>query len=92
VNDRLAIISARLRTANGKPAHVQTAIAVAPARSPVCPEPLAITLTEAARLVGVNPRTLRKWPLPFVTVGRVVRVRLSDLDDFLLAHRQGVVR
>jgi excisionase family DNA binding protein len=44
---------------------------------------LALSMREAAELVGVHPRTLAKWPLPFFKMGHIVRVRREDLDNFL---------
>jgi excisionase family DNA binding protein len=43
---------------------------------------------EAAKIVRVAPQTLAKWAservhLPFIKVGRHVRYRLSDLQDWL---------
>jgi excisionase family DNA binding protein len=51
--------------------------------------------TQAAGYLGVKPTTLQVWrstkryPLPFVKVGRLVRYRQSDLDAFLRARTQG---
>jgi len=48
-----------------------------------------LTRDEAARYLNVQPGTLRVWacerryPLPFVKVGRAVRYRLEDLDRFI---------
>lgn len=44
---------------------------------------------EAAEYLGVSPGTLEVWRstkryyLPYIKVGRLVKYRLSDLDDFL---------
>lgn len=44
---------------------------------------------EAAEILGVKPQTLRDWRhhkrygLPFVRVGRLVRYRLADLEKWL---------
>ena len=44
---------------------------------------------EAAKFLDVSPGTLQVWrstrryPLPFVKIGRKVRYRLSDLQAFL---------
>jgi len=47
------------------------------------------TENEAAQILDLKPGTLQVWrstkryPLPYVKVGRLVRYRQSDLDDFL---------
>ena len=47
------------------------------------------TEAEAAQVLGVAPGTLSVWrttkryPLPYIKVGRLVRYRRSDLDSFL---------
>lgn len=56
----------------------------APATPPIDPSAL-LTLAEAAALCRVNPRTIRGWNMPFVKVGRIVRIRRGDLDDFVRA-------
>ncbi len=44
---------------------------------------------ETAKFLGVSPGTLELWrstrryPLPFVKVGRLVKYRISDLEKFL---------
>jgi excisionase family DNA binding protein len=42
---------------------------------------------EAAAFIGCTPSTLRSWvaerKVPFVRVGRLVRFRRADLEDFL---------
>ena len=44
---------------------------------------------EAANYIGVKPGTLAVWrstkryKIPFIKVGRLVKYRKSDLDDFL---------
>lgn len=49
----------------------------------------------AAQYLGVKPPTLDIWrctkryPLPFIKVGRLVRYRQSALDAFLLSRTQG---
>ena len=48
--------------------------------------------TEAGKLLGVSPETLRDWrcrrtvPLPFVKIGAAVRYVPSDLWEYLNAH------
>ena len=44
---------------------------------------------EAARYLGVTPRTLAVWactkryPLPYVKIGRLTKYRKADLDAFI---------
>lgn len=51
-----------------------------------------LTRDDAARYLSVQPGTLRVWacerryPLPFVKVGRAVRYRIEDLDAFIAAR------
>lgn len=48
-----------------------------------------LTRKEAAEYLGVTPHTLAVWhstkryPLPVVKVGRLVKYRKSDLDAFI---------
>ncbi len=48
-----------------------------------------LTSNQAANYIGVSPGTLEVWRctkryhLPFIKVGRLVRYRKSDLDTFL---------
>ena len=46
---------------------------------------------EAARYLGVTPRTLYRFindgSLPAFKMGRVIRLRQADLDDFVEANR-----
>ena len=52
-----------------------------------------ITPKEAALYLGLAPETLTTWrstrryPLPFVKVGRYVRYDLADLDRFLESRK-----
>jgi predicted DNA-binding transcriptional regulator AlpA len=47
---------------------------------------------EAANILGVKPTTLQIWrstrryPLPYIKVGRLVRYRQSALDAFLVSR------
>lgn len=60
------------------------------------PDPLRDEV-QAAAFLDVKPTTLQVWrctkryPLPFVKVGRLVRYRQSDLDAFLRSRTQGGV-
>lgn len=53
------------------------------------------TEVESANFLGVKPTTLQIWrctkryPLPYIKVGRLVRYRQSALDAFLSARTQG---
>ena len=55
---------------------------------PEIPNPL-ISTEEAAEILGLEPATLvnwrctRRYPLPFVRIGRSIRYRLSDLELFI---------
>jgi len=48
-----------------------------------------LTEYEAAQILDLKPGTLQVWrstkryPLPYVKLGRLIRYRRSDLDDFL---------
>lgn len=50
------------------------------------PEEL-ITLKEAASILSISRSTLRRWiaqgRLPCVRLGRLIRVRIADLDAFI---------
>jgi len=52
-------------------------------------ETLLLTEQEAAKILAVSPRTLATWRsvgryrLRFVKVGRSVRYRLEDIEDFI---------
>ena len=50
---------------------------------------------EAASRLGVKPATLsvwrctRRYPLPYVKMGALVRYRVSDLDGFIQSRTKG---
>jgi hypothetical protein len=50
---------------------------------------------QASEIVGVTPGTLQVWrctrryPLPYIKVGRAVRYRVSDLQAFLASRTVG---
>ncbi|WP_085440393.1 helix-turn-helix domain-containing protein [Magnetofaba australis] len=52
-------------------------------------EPELITPREAAKILGVEPTTLGNWrhtkryPLPYVKVGKKVMYRLTDVEEFI---------
>jgi len=56
------------------------------------------TETEAARVLDIKPGTLQVWrstkryPLPYVKVGRLVRYRQSDLEAFLNGRLVGAAQ
>lgn len=60
------------------------------------PDPL-LCEADAALFLGVKPTTLQVWrctkryPLPFIKVGRLVRYRQSALASFLQSRTQGGV-
>lgn len=53
-----------------------------------------LTTEEAAKTLGLSPstlciwRTTKRYPLPYVKVGRMVRYRIEDLEAFLTQRRQ----
>lgn len=59
-----------------------------PAAPPPAEDPNALALRphEAARRLGVCPRTLRRWRVPRVIIGGAVRYRPEDLAAYLAAH------
>lgn len=54
-----------------------------------------ITPQEAAKIIGVSVRTLQGWrtdwgeyvPLPYYRLGRVIRYKREDIDNFLKRSR-----
>lgn len=60
------------------------------------PDPL-LCEADAAQFLGVKPTTLQVWrctkryPLPFIKVGRLVRYRQSALASFLQSRTHGEV-
>jgi excisionase family DNA binding protein len=58
-------------------------------------KPQLLDTPEAAAYLGLQAHTLEVWratkryPLPFVKVGRKVRYRAEDLDRFLLSRTVG---
>ena len=55
----------------------------------ICLDSPLLSNNEAARLLGIKPETLAVWrseqryEIPYIKVGRCVRYRLSDLEDWL---------
>jgi len=54
----------------------------------ILPAPV-VSEKEAASILGITPgtlsvwRCLRRYPLPYVKVGRAVRYRLADIEEFM---------
>jgi predicted site-specific integrase-resolvase len=55
-----------------------------------------MTTTEVADRLQISPRTLERWrldpqnaPLPWIYVGRVVRYRLSDIEEYERRQTRG---
>jgi len=47
-----------------------------------------ITIKLASKILGIKPETLYQWNwlgknLPFIKIGRAIRVREKDLKDFI---------
>ena len=57
--------------------------------------PNNVTPAFAAEYLGVNVRTLSNWRstkryhLPYIKIGQVIRYRMVDLDDFLAKRTIG---
>lgn len=55
-----------------------------------------LTPKEVSEILGVEPETLNVWRstrrylLPYVKAGRLVRYRLSDLNAFIEGRIQGI--
>lgn len=49
-----------------------------------------LTVSEAAQLLRLKPSTIRAWTchrrIPFVKIGRLVRIRRSDAEAYIRAH------
>ncbi len=56
-----------------------------------------LTRREAANFLGCKENTLAVWAtnkrydLPFYKIGRLVKYKLDDLENFVLRHQQGMV-
>ncbi|MEC5325285.1 helix-turn-helix transcriptional regulator [Aurantimonas sp. A3-2-R12] len=60
-------------------------------------QPLLISTSEAARLLGLSASTLEKWRFyrvpntpPVVRIGRACRYRVTDLAEWIEQHRFNV--
>jgi hypothetical protein len=64
--------------------------------APNAPIGQLLTRSAAAAHLGVQPQTLAVWactkryPLPYVKIGRRVMYRLTDLEAFVMANRHGI--
>ena len=64
--------------------------------TPNSPKDEILGNTDAAEYIGVTPRTLEVWrctkryQIPFIKVGRLVKYRKSALDNFLDSRTVGV--
>jgi len=84
-SNHLAIWGERLSQLTKSASH-DVPVAASPSATPAAAETFdMITLDEAAKRMGVSTKTFRKWPVPRFKRGKVVRVRKSDLEDFI-AH------
>ena len=60
------------------------------------PKPSLLTPQDVADRLGVSTTTLSTWrctkryPLPYVKVGRLVRYRLADIEAFEVARLQEI--
>jgi excisionase family DNA binding protein len=59
--------------------------------APPGPPKLALTIRGSAEATGYSENYIRllvaRKTLPAVRVGRSLRIRVTDLDDFLMRHR-----
>lgn len=52
-----------------------------------------LTTSEAANVLGLPPQTLVNWrctgryPLPYIRVGRLIRYRTADLNEWIETNR-----
>jgi len=88
MNDRDAILSARMRAVRGgSPQPAPVLLATAPLPTP--PRKDYLRLEGVAKELDVNVRTVSSWEkqgLRICRIGRIAVVRRVDLDDFLLRH------
>jgi hypothetical protein len=90
--DHLSVLAARMTALDPRRPRNAAPIVMPAARPSAAPadELIALTLKDAARLVGVSVRTLTGWErfgLPIVRVCGVVRILRADLQAFLAEHR-----
>jgi len=60
---------------------------------------ILLDAAEAAALLRISPKTLAVWRAtgrvkqpPYIKIGRAVRYRRTDLDEYVAANRHGDVR
>ncbi len=46
-----------------------------------------LTKQEAAKILGVHPGSLCRMPIPFYKIGKWVRYRISDLEEYIDSRR-----
>lgn len=55
---------------------------------------MLLTTPEAATYLGISPKTLETWrstgrqAVPYVRVGRLIRYRMRDLDEWMASRSQ----
>ena len=64
-----------------------------PTSSPVPLAPLLVDQREAARLLGISPRTVftlaTSGRLPFLRIGRLKKFAVADIEAFIARERIG---
>jgi excisionase family DNA binding protein len=59
-------------------------------------KPKLLTPREVADILGIDPQTLNKWRctkrynLPYIRVGRLIRYREGDVQAFIAARTEGM--
>lgn len=55
---------------------------------------MLLTREKAAEILGVQPNTLAVWAttkrynLPYIKIGRLVKYKLEDIESFILSNTQ----
>jgi hypothetical protein len=90
VSDRLDILAGRLRALDrrGPAAPIVLTASSSPSSPPESP---ILTLAQAAEIVHLHPRTVRRWPAPWIVLpgGRAIRIRRTDFERFLTERIAG---
>jgi excisionase family DNA binding protein len=80
--------------ARRRSAHSKAAEATSPGFTVTVQPLLSIPIT--AKILDVSKWTLRQWlsqrRLAFVKVGRLTKLRLEDIQEFINSHRQEAIR
>lgn len=88
----LEVLAARMRALPASSSRTAGRGAAARRPADAAPPPPAARLllrpAEAAELLGVSARTLRRWPIPRFSFGGVVGYRREDLEAFLKNNRE----